>query len=340
MPTYKLKQSKDMKIDFVIPWVDGNDLLWRAEKDKYTPQLQEDSRDERYRDWDNLRYWFRGVEKFAPWVNKIYFITWGHLPEWLDTRNKKLVIVNHKDFIPSKYLPIFNVNPIEMNLHRIRGLAEHFVYFNDDTFIISRMHKHDFFQKGLPCETAALNVHCVDAYVNNYIAFQAVGMINKYFDFRKTLKRYWKKWFSPRNGINVFRTIYLLPCPRFPGIYQTHLPTAFLKSTFGTLWNLESDLLKETVRHRFRHKLDYNQWIFKNWQLVSGMFVPRNSNIGKSFAIDERNISDIEKYIKKQKGKMICINDNTLTDTQFDNYRNRINEVFQEILPEKSSFEK
>ena len=183
-----------MKIDFVIPWVDGNDLLWRVEKDKYTPQLQEDSRDERYR--GDLRYWFRGVEKFAPWVNKIYFITWGHLPEWLDTRNKKLVIVNHKDFIPSKYLPIFNVNPIEMNLHRIRGLAEHFVYFNDDMFIISRMHKHDFFQKGLPCEAAALNVHCVDAYVNNYIAFQAMGMINKYFDFRKTLKRYWKKWFK------------------------------------------------------------------------------------------------------------------------------------------------
>lgn len=340
MIIYKLKQSEDIKIDFVIPWVDGNDSLWMAERDKYTPQLQEDNREERYRDWDTLRYWFRGVEKFAPWVNKIYFITWGHLPEWLDTRNKKLVIVNHKDFIPSEYLPIFNVNPIEMNLHKISGLAEHFVYFNDDTFVISRMCKRDFFQKGLPCETAALNVHCVDAHVNNYIALQAVEIINKYFELRKTLKRYWRKWFNPRNGINVFRTIYLLPCPRFPGIYQTHLPTAFLKSTFDTLWNLESNLLKETVSHKFRHKLDCNQWIFKNWQLASGMFVPRNSCVGKSFAIDGKNIFDIEKYIIKQKGKMICINDNFLTNNEFDAYRNRIIKAFERILPEKSRYEK
>lgn len=340
MPTYKLKQSEDIKIDFVIPWVDGNDLLWKAERDKYTPQLQEDSRDERYRDWNNLKYWFRGVEEFAPWVNKIYFITWGHLPEWLDIRNEKLVIVNHKDFIPNEYLPIFNVNPIEINLHKIQRLAEHFVYFNDDTFIINKMQKRDFFQKGLPCETAALNVHCIDARVNNYIALQAIGIINKYFNLRNMLKKYWTKWLNPRNGINMFRTMYLLPCPRFPGIYQTHLPTAFLKSTFSTLWDLEPDLLRETVRHKFRHKLDYNQWIFRNWQLASGMFVPRNSNIGKSFVIDERNISEIEKYIKKQKGKMICINDNTLTDIQFENYKSRIIKAFQMILPEKSSYEK
>lgn len=340
MSIYKLNQSKDIIIDFVIPWVDGNDLSWRAERDKYTPHLQEDSREERYRDWDNLRYWFRGVEQFAPWVNKIYFITWGHVPNWLNTQNRKLVIVNHKDFIPQKYLPVFNVNPIEVNLHRIKGLSEHFVYFNDDMFIISTMKKSDFFKEGLPCETAAVTVHCLDTRFNTYGPFQAIGIVNKYFDYKKTLLKHWKKWFNPKNGKNVLRTLYLLPCPRFPGIYQTHLPTALLKNTFEILWGLEPDLLQETSASRFRNKLDYTQWLFKDWQLASGNFVPRNSNIGKSFLVEKENsISYIEKYIKLQKGKMICINDNTLTDIQFENYKNRIIKAFQKILPEKSSFE-
>lgn len=335
-----ITQYNDMKIDFVIPWVDGNDPVWRNEKNKYILQLQEDGREERYRDWDNLRYWFRGVEQFTPWVNKIYFITCGHVPNWLNTQNRKLVIVNHGDFIPQKYLPVFNVNPIEVNLHRIKGLAEHFVYFNDDTFIINKMKKSDFFKEGLPCETAAVTVHCLDARFNTYGAFQAIGIVNKYFDYKKTLLKHWKKWFSPKNGKNVLRTLYLLPCPRFPGIYQTHLPTAFLKNTFKILWRLEPDLLRETSASRFRNKLDYTQWLFKDWQLASGNFMPRNSNIGKSFLFEKENsIFYIEKYIKQQKGKMICINDCTLINDKFIDYKVRIIEAFKKILPEKSSFE-
>ena len=62
-------------IDFVIIWVDGNDKEWRAEKDKYDDKPISTSNSEvRFRDWDNLQYWFRGVEKFAPWVRKIHFL--------------------------------------------------------------------------------------------------------------------------------------------------------------------------------------------------------------------------------------------------------------------------
>ena len=128
------------KIDFVMIWVDGNDPEWRKEKDKYSNKVDNntDNREARFRDWDNLQYWFRGVEKFAPWVNKIHFVTCGHLPKWLNTENPKLNIVKHKDFIPEKYLPTFNSHTIELNLHRIKGLAENFVYFNDDLFIVKK----------------------------------------------------------------------------------------------------------------------------------------------------------------------------------------------------------
>ena len=71
-----------MDIDFVIPWVDGSDLEWRKSKNKYSGKIDEpvDITDARYRDWDILKYWFRGVEKYAPWVHKIYFVTCGQKP--------------------------------------------------------------------------------------------------------------------------------------------------------------------------------------------------------------------------------------------------------------------
>lgn len=70
------------RIDFVIPWVDGQDPTWRDEKSRYAPEGLVDDGEARYRDWGLLPYWFRGVEKYAPWVRKIHFVTWGHLRRW------------------------------------------------------------------------------------------------------------------------------------------------------------------------------------------------------------------------------------------------------------------
>src|SRR5574344_1149949 len=139
-------------IDFVIPWVDGTDENWILEKNKFDNMndINLDNGESRYRDWQLLKYWFRGVEKYAPWVHKIYFITWGHIPNWLNVNNEKIVIVNHKDYIPDKYLPTFNSHTIELNMHRIKNLSENFVYFNDDTFIINKVDQNDFFRKNLP----------------------------------------------------------------------------------------------------------------------------------------------------------------------------------------------
>lgn len=142
-------------IDFVITWVNGNDPEWRKEKSLYSGDaisnsFELDIREERYRDWDNLQYWFRGVEKFAPWVRKIHFVTWGHLPKWLNLDNPKLHIVNHKDYIPKTFLPTFNSHTIEWNFHRISGLSEHFVYFNDDMFLLQKVEPGEFFKGGKP----------------------------------------------------------------------------------------------------------------------------------------------------------------------------------------------
>ncbi len=90
-------------IDFVIIWVDGSDVSWQKEKASFSG---EDKRPSKYRDWGLLRYWFRGVETFAPWVNRVHFVTCGHLPEWLNTEHPKLHVVKHADFIPGNIFPL------------------------------------------------------------------------------------------------------------------------------------------------------------------------------------------------------------------------------------------
>ena len=89
-------------IDIVVPWLDDSDPAWIKQKSEYTSSKYEDSNTNRFRDWGFLPYWFRGVEKYMPWVRTIHFITWGHLPKWLNTGHEKLHIVNHKDYIPEK----------------------------------------------------------------------------------------------------------------------------------------------------------------------------------------------------------------------------------------------
>ena len=105
------------KIDFVLTWIDGADPEWQQERATYeSGQRNIENGVARYRDWGTLKYWFRGIEHYAPWVNKIYFVTWGHIPPWLNTENEKIQVVKHHEFIPEEYLPTFSANPIELNL--------------------------------------------------------------------------------------------------------------------------------------------------------------------------------------------------------------------------------
>ena len=138
------------KIDFVILWVDGSDPRWLKQKNEQLKLQGANLPENRYRDYGTLMYLFRGIEKYASWVNKVYFITWGHIPDWMDINNEKLVIVKHEEFIPKEYLPTFNSNVIEMNLHRIENLSENFVLFNDDLFILNELLPTDFFENDLP----------------------------------------------------------------------------------------------------------------------------------------------------------------------------------------------
>lgn len=326
------------KIDFVIPWVDGNDPEWIREKNRCLDKTgyEPDAKTIRYRDWDILKYWFRGVEKYAPWVNKIHFITWKHIPSWLNLHHPKLHIVNHKDYIPAKYLPTFSSHAIELNMHRIPGLSENFVYFNDDMFILKPLREEDFFVGGIPCDICVSDAAPSGQDVYSAIVRNDIACINKHFNRKESIKKNPLGWFSPKYGSKSLHTLRTLWQEHFSGFWDHHLPSAYKKETLETVWANEKDLLDATCLHRFRSSSDVNQYIFRYWRLASGEFVP-HERLGKCYQIGEEKIF---KIIKNQSVKLFCINDgDESADVDFDKEKLRLIDAFETILPEKSGYE-
>lgn len=331
--------TKHTPIDFVIPWVDGSDPEWRKQKNLYSggKNSEDDTREIRFRDWETLQYWFRGVEKYAPWVNKIHFITWGHLPEWLNTEHPKLHIVNHRDYIPEQYLPTFSSHTIELNIHRVPGLSEHFVYFNDDIFILRPLNEDDFFVNGLPCDLCVANAITPRLGEFSPILLQTTSYINKHFNKREDIRRNFLKWFSPKYGTLLIRTLCLLPWTYHTGFYNHHLAVPYRKKTLETVWNEEPEILNQTCLHPFRNNLDVNQYIFRYWRLAAGEFVPHKI-LGRYVNMGNEN-SYIYKLIKNSPIKLLCINDKDIS-IDMDIEKNNLHKIFEIKFPEKSKFEK
>ena len=330
------------KIDFVLLWVDGNDSKWQKEKEKYTPHKQEGASSNRYRDWNNLHYWFRGVEKYASWVNRIHFVTYGHLPKWLNTEHPKLNIVKHSDFIPNEYLPTFSANPIELNLHRIEGLSDHFVYFNDDMFIINEVEPTVYFQNGLPCDSARMcQLPTVPQSMFHHILLNDISALNKNFNKYHVVKNNLSKFMNFRYGVksslkNLLYTI--IDKNEFSSFIYDHLPAPYLKVTLENAWEKLGDELEGTSKNKFRSMDDINQYIFRYWQFARGQFYPNNMDeYGKGFSIPN-DLEEIYNAIKQQEYKMICINDND-ENINFEATVKELNKHFDKIFPEKSSFE-
>ena len=326
-------------IDFVIPWVDGSDPAWQAQRAAYSQESHSSRVAAQYRDWGTLKYWFRGVEKYAPWVNRIHFVTCGQKPEWLNVHHPKLHLVTHGDYMPKEYLPTFSANPIELNLHRIEGLSEQFVYFNDDTFLTSMVKKDDFFWRGLPRDAALFSslIPSVREDAITYILFNDLMMINSNFDKRSALKGHLKKWVHPCYGKGVFRNLYYMPIGKFPGFVNPHLPNSFLKSSFEEIWTVEGEALDGVCRNRFRSTRDVNQYLMRYWQLVTGRFLPRSPGIGACYTLgvdDDR----IRHALLHGDCRMVCINDNPLLES-IDAQKEALLAAFEAAFPQKCSFE-
>ena len=120
------------------------------------------------------------------------------------------------------------------------------------------------------------------------------------------------------------------------------MPTPYRKDLLEEVWRAEPELLALTSSHRFRQDDDVNQLIFHNWALAKGAFYPiRHKFLGQFHMImNKQTAQAAADAVKSKQCNMICINDDIAASDDFEIYRQLIDDAFQSILWEKSSFEK
>ena len=225
-------------IDAVILWVDGNDDKHKIKISNYVDNKSEISLTKfrtRFDQVNEIKFTIDSILKFAPYIENIHIITDEQTPEFLEKIDnndyyKKVSIVDHKvvfkDF--EQFLPTFNCRPIETCMHRIPGLAEHFIYFNDDFFLIKHTKPTDFFRNGLPV------------------------LRGKWLKFDKDI--FYKKFKKIRVGHKKAqqKAAQLVGLKKYYNF--KHTPHPLRKSTFKTYFNNNPNILIENIKYRFRNE--------------------------------------------------------------------------------------
>ena len=227
-------EAVDLPIDIVYTWVDGGDAAWQ-ERLRTTERAHGKSVDPasvdpaRFATRDELRYSLRSVWAFCGWARSIVIVTDGQVPTWLRT-DDRIRVVPHSAIMPSDALPTFNSHAIEASLHRIEGLAEHFIYFNDDVFVGRPVRPELFFTpnglaKFFPSGARVPGVETVGRAGADAAALRERGLL--------------------RDRFGRFATTKLL-----------HAPHPLRRSTIENLSNEFADVIDATVRARFRSPSD------------------------------------------------------------------------------------
>lgn len=316
-PFNLMRKQKEMTIDYVVPMVFPEDIAWRHEMQNMLGQQSSDNatKSVRYRTWGTEEMLVKLIRKNMPWVRDIIILLARHtqVQPWMKemTANKKkthLRIVFHKDFMPKEQLPTFNSRAIEMYLHRIPGIAEYFVYGNDDMFPITPLKVEDFFQKKedtiLPCLQMTEKPFPKEP---NQYHMACLNGLN----------------FVARNFKKKFTTTWL---------HTGHSAMPILKSTCEMFWNRWKIEMEASITP-FRATQNYNQYIYSWWQYMSGQYVnhvpPR-----KYVATNRNSPEEILQAIRDNKG-VICINDHDVSG-EVNPYMEMARKGLTEKLSEKN----
>lgn len=340
------------KIDIVIPWVDDQDPVWLKERSKYLGNIEskQGQINKLFRDWGTLLFVFRGIEKFMPWVNKVHFLTYGHIPNWLNVKADKLNVIKHQDFyLNSSHLPVFNSQSIEMNFLGIEGLAEKFIYFNDDTLVLKETDASRFFKGNIPLDFIIQNIPrrgflyrllisndpYVDTMVNN------LKLINRQFSKKKLLKEssllFYSSHYSLRSRLyNLFFNLL----PHYYWFSNYHFQQPYLKSNIEETYSLFKQEMDLTSQSRFRTRHDVNQYLYRYVRLAKGEFEPYEPDDTYCMVLKSYNFFKKNKH-RINEVRFFCPNDDPhISESDFFKTKTELIQILDTILPEKSSFEK
>lgn len=308
-------------IDMVYLWVNGNDPEWLKRKAAFSGLHYSDAGMNsvaRYQDNGELKFSLRSVQKYAPWIRKIFIVTDNQVPDWIDTSHPKIQIIDHKEILPPEALPTFNSNVIEHCLNKIPGLSEHFLYANDDMFFNKPVTPEDFFTKeGLP----------IIRLIPKILRRQWYWIVR---NFRhKQISNY---------NLNIHNAALLIK--RDYGKYFNHKPhhniDAYRKSDYAHTFDVFKEDLKPTLLNHTRAENDIQRVIYSYLPIIEKksrvQFVTMKTSFRASIAG-----KDFDLKLLKKSPLLFCLNDSQYAS---DDNRKKMYEFLEKRFPEKSDFEK
>ena len=152
--------------DAVISWVDGADPAHAARRARYLRggEHAAATAPTRFASSGELRYAVLSVLRFAPFVRRVFIVTDRQRPhpvsDLIAARPERIRVVDHAEIYGehADLLPVFSSRSIETMMHRIPGLAERFVYLNDDIFFARPAAEADLFDGARPVLRGTMRV--------------------------------------------------------------------------------------------------------------------------------------------------------------------------------------
>lgn len=307
-------------VDLVYLWVNGNDPKWIAKRDACIGGVSkaEVNCKGRFSDNDELRYSLRSIEKNAPWIRRIFIVTDNQKPEWLDTSNPKVRIVDHTEIMPAECLPCFNSRIIEHHLHLIPGLAEHFLYANDDMYINKPVTPETFFgEDGLPIIRF------------NRRPFRKLTLILRAKLLGKPMSNYMH---AIQNAASLVERRY----GKYYGGKTHHNIDAYLKSTYQHTREVFDKEISATLSNHVRSSNDIQRNLYSYVALAEKQAHLNYVNQHTSFRFHIDNRKLYEKF-KRYKPMLFCMNDSQYAN---DEDRKLVAVFLNKLFPDKSQFEK
>jgi hypothetical protein len=234
--------SKEWKwaenLSIVYIWNNGTDPEYINNRNQYT----DDKVDIVERKYDELQYSLRSLDKYLPWhKGKIFIVTPGQTPSWLDTKNPRIEIVHQDDILPLEAIPTFNIFVLEMYLDRIPGISERFVYMNNNHYFKTYTHPQFFF-----------NHEFAPKY---YLTRKVVNDRRKALEMAKSKKmKNYRKYQSSlyyTNGIvkEAFGASVTIR-------YTDRVAYAWYRDLFEPARKIYKNYVSETIKHKFIDSLD------------------------------------------------------------------------------------
>lgn len=269
-----------------------------------------------------LKFSLRSVDLYAPWVNKIYILmNKKQYPSWIK-ENNKIVIVEHLDTFPSKeYLPNFNSNAIETTIANIKGLSEHYVYFNDDIFLGNKIKYTDFFT---PTGKAVLDDYTIKN-TTNILKKEDNNILNIEF---------------PPSSDKIYKHI---PIPQLKSIVLEFNKkyADFIHWVRLTKKRKDKgfDICEKNKLESPCQQLHYPIAKFLNLN-NKAVFIKNNSKNNTYIPNIDPNFAKKLKKLLKKKPLFFCINDVETNPVRKKKLHEEVLEFFNKYYPNKASFEK